>query len=673
MIIKSLRLGNIRSYIDEKIDFPLGSLLLSGDVGSGKSTILLAIDYALFGIRRGELSGGDLLRHGKNSGFVELDLMIGDNDVKIRRELKRDRTTVKDSCALGINGTTEEFTSSEMKARVLELLGYPKDLLKRNIPIFRYTVYTPQEEMKHILLHAEDRLDTLRKIFNIDKYGRIKENSRMMITELRAMKRELESYTRDLEEKIRDRNEKSKSENDITTELTSVNGRLDSINKRLEEKRNDIEKIKSEIEELNRINGELIHKETDMGSRERRRLKISADMTDINSRMEKMGKDLENYKITEKPPADENEIKNSISALENEKYSLVSKTAIIDEDVKKLSEIFKNGICKTCGQKVSDPKAFENNMNEKASSLSALKLHIEGVTNEIKRLRNVQIETNKYMMEAEKKKNLEYNIAALATNKSSLEEENRTLVDDITNLKSDIDLIKTKIDRLAGVRERYDVLDKESHDIQQERFNEVRIKSRLDQQLDDTKKLIVSLTKEIDEKTNGREKTSKLNEFVAWIDVQFVNLVESIEKNVMLTIQQEFNNLFREWFSMIMQDEILTVKIDDNFMPIIEQNGYETEYQNLSGGEKTAVALAYRLALNRVINTLIETIKTKDLLILDEPMDGFSSDQLDRIKDVISELNMKQIIIVSHDPKVDTFVDNVIKLYKDQHISKIMI
>lgn len=671
MILRSLRLNNIRSYIDEKIDFPLGSLLLSGDVGSGKSSILLAIDYALFGVRRGELSGNDLLRHGKNSGFVELDFTLGDKNVKIRRDLKRDRASMKDSCMLEINGSREEFTSSEMKARVLELLGYPKELLKKNIPIFRYTVYTPQEEMKHILLYPEDRLNTLRKIFGIDKYGRIKENTKMMITELRAMKRELDAYICDLEEKIREKNEKERIESNLAVELANASERLDSINKKLDGKRTKMEIIKTKIDELNRLNEELIRKETEMNSKKKRKEKIYSEMLDINEKMEKIRKEAEDYKVIEKPPLDENEVKNKILFFEKEKYSLVSDIAIIDEDIKKLSEIFNKGVCKVCGQKVSDPNSFKENIDGKSKILRELKERVENINNGINDFKNMQEQLKKYMMLREKGKNLEYNIKILSTNKSNLEQESIILSEDIKNLQDDIAAIRPRIDESFGIKEEYQKIEKEFHEIQQERFNEVKVKSRIEQQIDDTRKLINSLSREINEKMKGKEKISKINELVNWFDAQFINLIDTIEKNVMITIQQEFDHIFREWFSMIMQDENLTVRVDENFSPIIEQNGYGTEYQNLSGGEKTSVALAYRLALNRVINILIETMKTKDLLILDEPTDGFSNDQLDRIKDVINELNLKQIIIVSHEPKIDTFVDNVIKLYKDQHISRV--
>ena len=112
--------------------------------------------------------------------------------------------------------------------------------------------------------------------------------------------------------------------------------------------------------------------------------------------------------------------------------------------------------------------------------------------------------------------------------------------------------------------------------------------------------------------------------------------------------------------------------MDEEFTPIIEQNGYETSFENLSGGERTSVALSYRLALNKVINDIVSGIKTKDIIILDEPTDGFSSEQLDKVRDVLEQLNMKQVIIVSHESKIESFVDNVIRVGKQENISSII-
>jgi len=112
--------------------------------------------------------------------------------------------------------------------------------------------------------------------------------------------------------------------------------------------------------------------------------------------------------------------------------------------------------------------------------------------------------------------------------------------------------------------------------------------------------------------------------------------------------------------------------LDDSFTPIIEQNGYEIYFNNLSGGERTAASLSYRLALNKVINDVVYEIKTKDLLILDEPTDGFSSEQLDKVRDVLERLNLRQTLVVSHEHKIESFVDNVIRVSKQEGVSLVV-
>jgi exonuclease SbcC len=149
-------------------------------------------------------------------------------------------------------------------------------------------------------------------------------------------------------------------------------------------------------------------------------------------------------------------------------------------------------------------------------------------------------------------------------------------------------------------------------------------------------------------------------------------LTSTIEKAIIQKVHHEFDELFRKWFDIMMDTNDLDVRLDEEFTPVIMQNNYETEITNLSGGERTSVALAYRLALNKVINDFISTIKTKDILILDEPTDGFSTEQLDKMRDVFDELRMGQMIIVSHEAKMESYVQNIIRIVKNEHNSKVM-
>jgi len=70
-----------------------------------------------------------------------------------------------------------------MKAAVLKLLNFkePKGARASSV-VFRYSIYTPQEEMKSLILEDNDeiRLGTIRKIFNLEKYNIAKENSKFL-------------------------------------------------------------------------------------------------------------------------------------------------------------------------------------------------------------------------------------------------------------------------------------------------------------------------------------------------------------------------------------------------------------------------------------------------------------------------------------------------------------
>jgi exonuclease SbcC len=168
MIIKKITLDNIRSYQDQEIFFPEGSTLLSGDIGSGKTSVLLGIEFALFGLQPGQ-RGTFLLRNGKNSGGVVLEFDIDGKTVIIERTLQRKKTVSQDYCAITIEGEKHEFSVTELKDKVLELLNYPREFAKKQNILYKFTVYIPQEEMKQIILEdPEARVNTLRHVFGID-------------------------------------------------------------------------------------------------------------------------------------------------------------------------------------------------------------------------------------------------------------------------------------------------------------------------------------------------------------------------------------------------------------------------------------------------------------------------------------------------------------------------
>src|SRR2546427_2041547 len=89
MILKKLQLRNVRSYEKQSVDFPMGKTLFEGDIGSGKSTILMAIEFALFGL--GSEKGASLLRVGQAEGEVSLTFEVAGDRYNKKRAMGRQR------------------------------------------------------------------------------------------------------------------------------------------------------------------------------------------------------------------------------------------------------------------------------------------------------------------------------------------------------------------------------------------------------------------------------------------------------------------------------------------------------------------------------------------------------------------------------------------------------
>jgi exonuclease SbcC len=686
MILKSIKLENIRSYLNQQIDFPTGPVLLSGDIGSGKSTILLAIEFALFGVKRKDLSGSALLRHGKKEGSVELKLNINSKEIIIKRKLKRGKEDIKQEAGyIIINGIKKEGTHIELKTMILDLLGYPKDLITKSKDlVYRYTVYTPQDLMKQILMEDKDiRLDTLRKVFNIDKYKRIKENSQIYIRELKEKRKNYQGKIEDLEEKKKIKEQRKEETKKFEEKLKKLTPNLEKIKKELEENKKLILKTEKSIKKLNELKKEFQLNELNLNNKLEKRKNNNKEIEILEKEINKTKKELEEKEIKDieaflkEIKEKEQELRlmsNTILEINKKISEFETKKQHSNETKEKISKIDQ---CPVCLQNVGEEhkEAIHQKEQKLIDELEEnIRLHKE---QETKAKRKIE-ELNKKQEELRKKQT---EIKALMIKKESIkekEDKKQNLSLQQERIKKEIGKINIKkvelnkqIDELEDIEKEYTKIRDNFEKIHSnERKVEIE-KRELEVKKEEIGKLIKTLGEEIDKKLKTKQDLNKISQYQNWLEEYFINLMNTMEKHVMLQVYREFNELFQQWFNILIEDETINVRLDDEFTPIIEQNGYETNIENLSGGEKTAVALAYRLALNKVINDIIGEIKTKDILMLDEPTDGFSTEQLDKIRVVLEQLNIKQIIIVSHESKIESFVDSVIRINKSEHISQV--
>ena len=679
MKLKKIKLKNIRSYESHEIEFPEGSTLLSGDIGAGKTSILLAIEFALFGLQPGQ-KGSSLLRNGELQGGVELNFEVDDKDVILKRTLKRSKSVSQDYCSISINGNQQEISVTELKSKVLDLINYPKEFAKKQNILYKFTVYTPQEGMKQIILQdPETRINTIRHVFGIDRYKRILENTSILLSKLREEKRFKEAMTFTLEQD--QENLLSKQE-----DLESKRYNLISVEKELFIKKQDREKIEEEnqeiskkIEEKNKLQSEIEKTTLMISTKEDLRL---INKKTIGILLEQI-KELDNLKFDE----------SQISRLEDElNFLRTNKNELNEQNISISSQIsslnlknndnfeLKNKIsgiemCPTCLQDV-DPVHKSNVINQLDSNTSENAKKIKSLNLDkiklIKQLSKIDQEIASTQNKIQELKLLKIKMESAQEKKNRMLEMENSLV----ALKKDIELLKQHIDSLKNVvfdlskfENAFQVKKQEFEKaFSEERRAEIQV-VELKKEIDFSIRQIQELKEKISKAQGIKLELASLSNLETWLNKNFIFLISNVEKNVMTRLRTEFSRLFSEWFLMLVPDNF-NVRLDDKFTPIIEQQDYELDYAYLSGGERTAIALAYRLALNQVINSILSKIKTRDLVILDEPTDGFSEQQLDKMREVLEQLNVAQLIIVSHEQKIEGFVENVIKLEKQDGVSK---
>src|SRR3989344_807226 len=794
MLLKRITLSNIRSYRHQTIELAEGSTLLAGDIGCGKSSLLLALEFALFGASRPDLPAEALLRKGEMQGSVELSFSLLDQEVSIKRNLKKDHHSIKQASGhIIINGIKKELTAVELKAEIISLLGYPEELIDKNKNyIFRFTVYTPQEEMKLILQEApEQRLEVIRKIFNLEKYCQVRENVLHALKQMRVslglMKVRLENLDekkKSLRQLTLELEELQRKHQELQPPLQAILGQLSVTNKKIEQletvqrERQQLllekAKVGALIEEKRQFLALLSERRNSLLSQleslrmpenvveemisseiarleEREKVRVAAISTwqerlvnlrqlipslqlEVQSGEQKLSlklglndKVLGLGELSKKQPLLAEQQRQLEQSLESLQVLIIQNSTIIDSSGKIKAKIINLDRCPTCLQEVSSEhkqhinlqqdqiineaeavlRQLEPQKNSLVQQLNLLKqnlIELQGLEqlkiklqSELRQLEELEVlcvkkkeqlkqlikENNasiKGLQAASQEPSLRQQISQLQEiklkySKQKMLEKNRVEVEG--QLAALQQLIHSNELKLASISAALEAKTNPQDEIVRERNKHSLLK---DQEKESSLAMIELKTNANNALKNKQQlerelaslqavelERNRLQETYHWLESYFIPLTASIERQVMTKIYSLFNEMFQDWFAILINNEQISARLDDSFTPIIDQNGYEIFFSNLSGGEKTAVSLAYRLSLTKVINDVISRIKTKNILILDEPTDGFSSEQLDRVRDVLERLQLRQTIMVSHESKIESFVENVIRISKEGH------
>jgi exonuclease SbcC len=134
-----------------------------------------------------------------------------------------------------------------------------------------------------------------------------------------------------------------------------------------------------------------------------------------------------------------------------------------------------------------------------------------------------------------------------------------------------------------------------------------------------------------------------------------------VTRRLMQHVSLEAARLFAE----VMADNTGRLRWDENYEIVLEKDGRDRVFQQLSGGEQMAAALAVRLALLRELSAI-------DVAFFDEPTSNLDDARRDSLAEqILSVKGFSQIFVISHDDTFERVTHHIVRVRKEDGVSKV--
>ena len=293
-MIKSLRLLNWRSHADSTLSFRQGTNLLVGIMGAGKSSVLEAISFALYGtfpaIERRKMKLENAIRLNESKAQVILEFQWDGDAYRIERTVERSKKGTSSGAELYRNGSLLEHGQTAVTEHVTSLVGADYDLFTR-------AIYSEQNNIDHFLnLDPSDRKKEMDSLLGLDRFELARASCINVLNKLRTRRSAFEErFSRprmtELEEKGKQLSEShasflstlaslSESESALSIELEALSAKFGEMKKEKEKwdsLERDCIRLSAMVESLTR---ELEGRSAD----EARPAEIEKALSDLNSK-----------------------------------------------------------------------------------------------------------------------------------------------------------------------------------------------------------------------------------------------------------------------------------------------------------------------------------------------------------------------------------------------------
>jgi len=690
MRVKTVELENIRSHVKTTVPFAGGFNCLVGGVGCGKSSVLYAIDFALFGDPIGR-SYEYLIREGADIGKVGVQFTYGAKTYTIWRALrKRGKGITQDTEQLKlfegeklIASVKSEAVAEQLKA----ITGLDKDL-------FREIVWVRQEHLKELLdVTPRERQKKLDQLFGLSDYEVAWSN---LADFHRDYKVEKSVYERDSDVVGMDKLQSDYGK--AVEEFSLVENELEGLGKKIiqaEAELNEESARLQSLEELRKQTEELRRKEAQLQANlvnlEDSCAKLAEETERKNVSVKSLTERLKSLETQEKacreklqdarltPNQTIEELRQFLVSLEEQMTSIGGEQEATKKEIlasqKRISSLTAENKCPLCLQPLTGDykKSLTEHLHEENAEHEKRLAELQNNLEELERLRGVvNFAVSNLQLLAPRMGDLKDQIAQEQARLGEISEEFEDKQRQEKKVREQLNATRLEIGK-------FDVAELES--VRKLRDTALEQYSTLKSRLVETERRKRDITLRMDDLKerldHAQQKVERMEKIEKLLDV--VDGIRGAYRSIQPKLRSEFVTYLERVVQQVLDGlvgaagPLLIVKIDETYTPLVRsEEGYEREVTNLSGGERTLLAFAYRIGLGQLIMQS-RTGHGLFMLLLDEPTEslGREDGSVDRLAESISRLKaIEQIIAVTHSEAFAEKAEHVIRVEKEAGVSK---
>ena len=691
MKIEVVQLENIRSHIKSTVPFTRGFNCLLGGVGTGKSSVLYAIDFALFGEPLGR-SFEYLLREDADSGKITVQFSQNGRTYRIVRGLRRRGKGISQDLEALKLFEDEKLLASMKTDAVAEQL---KAITGLDRELYREIMWVRQEHLKELLDAApRDRQRRLDELFGLSDYEVAWSN---MAVYQRDYETEKKVYEKDadvvgLEKLSAEYNRITEEFMLLEMELQDAVGKLAGAKKILEvadEKLKMLEEKKTLIEELRRkeakTQASIANIQEALVSLSQRVEDKKTIIANLKQRQSSLDSQIATHKLTlEQAGVFANQtveaLRRQLAAFDEKLASLRAEQEAtmrnLRTDQKRTESLALESRCPLCLQPLNDE--YKNGLTQRIKQENIERQGmIEKLQIEIEKLQRTKAAVNEAFS------NLQMLTTKAEDLKTRLSEEEKNLKDLTSEIEAKQQLeieLNRQLEALRFEIGRFDLSDLEETRLQREQaFRQYyRLESELRTKENRKKDLLARLDEVKERIDHAQEKLERMQRIARTLEV--LSAIRDAYRSIQPKLRSEFVKVLRNFVQQVLDSlvggeaPLLNVIVDETYTPYVKsESGVERDVANLSGGERTLLAFAYRLGLGQLIMQS-RTGHSLSMLVLDEPTESLGSEDgsIDRLAEAISRFKaIEQIIAVTHSEAFAEKAEHVIMLEKEAGISKI--